>query len=98
MWLLKLPFKILALPLILLLGTFWVLGKIVTNISAFVIGLFMLLILLVGILCAFQHQWGNVAFLFAVEMVCVLLQFLSMWIVEISGEINGMLVRFIYSK
>ena len=44
MWLLKLPFKILALPVILLLGVFWMLGKIMTNLSAFVVGIFMLFI------------------------------------------------------
>lgn len=98
MWLLKLPFKILALPVILLLGGFWVLGKIVTNLSAFVVGLFMLIILLVGIFCAWQSQWGNVAFLIAVEFACLILQFTVMWLVDISGEINGKLMRFFYSK
>ena len=75
MWLLKLPFKILALPVILLLGVFWVLGKIMTNLSAFVVGIFMLFIFLVGIFCAFQGQWGNVAFLIGVEVACLVLQY-----------------------
>ena len=98
MWLLKLPFKILALPVIFLLGVFWVLGKIITNLSAFVVGLFMLIILLVGIFCAWHNQWGNVAFLIAVEFACLILQFTAMWLVDISGEINGKLMRFLNSK
>ena len=98
MWLLKLPFKILALPVIFLLGVFWVLGKIITNLSAFVVGLFMLIILLVGIFCAWHNQWRNVAFLIAVEFACLILQFTAMWLVDISGEINGKLMRFLNSK
>ena len=94
MWLLKLPFKILALPVILLLGVFWVLGKIMTNLSAFVVGIFMLFIFLVGIFCAFQGQWGNVAFLIGVEVACLVLQYGAMMIVDISGSIKGALVGF----
>ena len=97
MWLLKLPFKILALPVILLLGVFWMLGKIMTNLSAFVVGIFMLFIFLVGIFCAFQGQWGNVAFLIGVEVACLVLQYGAMMIVDISGSINGALVRFLHS-
>ena len=92
MWLLKLPFKILALPVILLLGVFWVLGKIMTNLSAFVVGIFM-----VGVFCAFQGQWGNVAFLVGVEVACLVLQYGAMMIVDISGTVNGTLVRFLRS-
>ena len=94
MWLLKLPFKILALPVILLLGVFWVLGKIMTNLSAFVVGIFMLFIFLVGVFCAFQGQWGNVAFLIGVEVACLVLQYGAMMIVDISGSIKGALVGF----
>ena len=97
MWLLKLPFKILALPVIFLLGVFWVLWKIITNLSAFVVGIFMLFIFLVGVFCAFQGQWSNVAFLVGVEVACLVLQYGAMMIVDISGAINGTLVRFLRS-
>ena len=93
----KLPFKILALPVILLLGVFWVLGKIMTNLSAFVVGIFMLFIFLVGVFCAFQGQWGNVAFLIGVEVACLVLQYGAMMIVDISGSIKGALMRFLHS-
>ena len=97
MWLLKLPFKILAIPVILLLGVFWMLGKIMTNLSAFVVEIFMLLIFLVGIFCAFQGQWGNVVFLVGVEVACLALQYGAMVVVDISGAINGSLIRFLHS-
>ena len=84
----------MRLPVILLLGVFWVLGKIMTNLSAFVVGIFMLFIFLVGIFCAFQGQWGNVAFLIGVEVACLVLQYGAMMIVDISGSINGALVWF----
>ena len=97
MWLLKLPFKILALPVILLLGVFWVLGKIMTNLSAFVVGIFMLFIFLVGVFCAFQGQWGNVAFLVGVEVASLVLQYGAMIVIDISGSINSLLIKLLHS-
>ena len=97
MWLLKLPFKILVIPVILLLEVFWVLGKIMTNLSALVVGIFMLFIFLVGIFCAFQGQWGNVVFLIGVEMACLVLQYGSMILVDVFGSINHLLIKFLCS-
>lgn len=68
-----------------------------TNLSAFVVGIFMLFIFLVGVFCAFQGQWGNVAFLVSVEVACLVLQYGTMMIVDISGAINGTLIRFLRS-
>ena len=88
MWLLKLPFKILALPVILLLGVFWVLGKIMTN-PVCLCGRNLHAVHFSGryLLC-FPGQWGNVAFLIGVEVACLVLQYGAMMIVDISGSIK----------
>ena len=54
MWLIKLPFKILALPLMLVMGTITVLGKFTHGIAAFVIGLGMFFLFICGVITAFQ--------------------------------------------
>ena len=55
MRLLKLPLKLLALPLMLVLYTFHIVGRLASNLSAYVVGLFMLMILACGIYLSLIH-------------------------------------------
>ena len=50
MRILKLPLKLLALPLMLALYTLHIVGKLASHISAYVVGLFMLVVLICGVL------------------------------------------------
>lgn len=70
MWLLKLPVKLLALLLAIILGTIGVLCKFVSGLSYFVIGLFMFLVFLCGVVTAFEGNWPMVGVLFVVEVIC----------------------------
>lgn len=97
MRLLKLPLKLLALPLMLVLYTFHVVGRLASNLSAYVVGLFMLVILACGIYQVCVRDWLNVAILFGVETVCVALQFSAMFLVELAGEWAGSLGAFLHS-
>ena len=97
MRLLKLPLKLLALPLILALYTLHIIGKLASNLSAYVVGLFMLVILACGIYQVCVREWLNVAILFGVEAVCVALQFSAMLLVELAGEWAGSLGAFLHS-
>lgn len=97
MWMIKLPFKLIALPLIFLLAVVGVAGKIVTHLSAYVVGLAMLLLFLLGLFCAFQRQWGNVIFLLVCEVILFLAQFMAMFFADIAGEWRDSLVRFVRS-
>ena len=83
---LELPLKLLAIPLMLILYAFHIIGKLASNISAYVIGLFMLVVLVCGIQRAYLREWLNVTILFGVEAVCVALQFSAMFLVELAGE------------
>lgn len=93
----KLPLKILALPLMLVLFLVSLLGKMATNLSAYVVGLFMFFMLLLGVFCAWQQQWNNVIFLVVIEAVCATVQFGSMFLAEIIGEWSANLYDFIHS-
>ncbi|MCD7820242.1 MAG: hypothetical protein LUH07_14540 [Lachnospiraceae bacterium] len=97
MWMIKLPFKLIALPLIFLLAVVGVAGKIVTHLSAYVVGFVMLLFFLLGVFCAFQRQWGNVIFLLVFEVVLLVAQFMAMFFADITGEWKDSLVRFVRS-
>ena len=97
MKLLKLPLKLLALPLMLALYTFHIIGKLASNLSAYVVGLFMLVILACGIYQVCVRDWLNVAILLGLEAVCVALQFSAMFLVELAGEWAGSLGAFLHS-
>ena len=97
MRLLKLPLKLLALPLMLVLYTFHVVGRLASNLSAYVVGLFMLVILACGIYQVCVHDWLNVVILFGVETVCMALQFSAMLLVELVGGWAGSLGAFLHS-
>ena len=97
MRLLKLPLKLLALPLMLALYTLHIVGKLASNLSAYVIGLFMLVILVCGIYQVCVRAWLNVAVLLGVEAVCVAIQFSAMFLAELAGEWAGSLGAFIHS-
>ena len=59
MKLLKLPLKLLALPLMLVLYVFYYIGKLLSNISAYVVGLFMLVILVGVAECGNSDRRGS---------------------------------------
>lgn len=94
---LKLPLKLLALPLMLILYTLHIIGKLASNISAYVVGLLMLVVFLCGVVQVIQREWLNVAILFGVEAVCVALQFTAMFLAELAGEWAGGLGAFLHS-
>lgn len=96
MRLLKLPLKLLALPLMLALYTLHIISKLASNLSAYVVGLFMLVILACGIYQVCVRDWLNVAILFGVE-ACVALQFSAMFLVELAGEWAGSIGAFLHS-
>ena len=93
------PFETAGAPLdaMLVLYTFHVVGRLVSNLSAYVVGLFMLVILACGIYQVCVREWLNVAILFGVEAVCVALQFSAMLLVELAGEWADRLGAFLHS-
>lgn len=97
MWLVKLPFKLLALVLMLVVGTVGFLLKIVSGLSHFAIGLLMTLLLLSGVLAAFQGNWAMVGAVFMAEVICFAASLAAALLVEVVDGIFGGLVDFLYS-
>lgn len=97
MWLIKLPFKILALPLMLVMGTIAVLGKFTHGIAAFVIGLGMFLLFIGGVITAFQGNWPMVGVVFVLEVICFAAMLAMTVLVELAEQATGSLLGFIFS-
>lgn len=97
MKLLLLPIKLLALPVMLILFLLSLLGKIFTNLSAYVVGLFLLVLLLILIYCLWEHRWTDAAIVGTMEIAALALQFGAMLLAEILGEWSGALRAFNFS-
>lgn len=95
--LIKLPLKLLALPLILILMAAALLVKLVTNLSAYVMGPLMLFILGCGIYSAVQQMWTSVAILVVLEILCVVAMFFAVVIETTLDGMNDSLVGFVHS-
>lgn len=97
MWLLKLPFKLVAIVLMLVVGTIGVLLKIVSGISHVALGLIMFLLFIGGVITAFQGNWPLVGMVFAMEVICFAASLAAAILVEVVDGIFGGLLEFIYS-
>ena len=96
MKLVKLPFKILALPVMLVLGSLGLIAKLVTNLSCYIVGPFMLFL---GGCCVYaivMQLWNQLAILIVLLLACVVMLFGASWIIAILENMNDRLLSFIY--
>lgn len=94
---LLLPVRLLAVPVMLLLSLLSLVGRLVTNLSAHVVGLFLLLLLAISIFCLWQKRWLDAAFVFLLGVLILVIQFAAMLLAEIVREWAGALAQFIRS-
>ena len=94
---LLLPVKLLILPVMLFLSLLSLLGKLATNISAYVVGLFLLSLLILFVCCLWQHRWTDAAIVAVLNAGILILQFGAMFFAEIVGEWVGKLADFLRS-
>lgn len=76
MWILK----IVLFPLLLVIMFLHLLVKLATSLSSYVLGFFLLVIILCGVYSAVQAQWTNVALLTGLGFVTFVLTFLIVWV------------------
>ena len=96
MKLVKLPFKILALPVMLVLGAVGLIAKLATNLSCYIVGPFMLFL---GGCCVYaivMQLWSQLAILVVLLLGCVVMLFGASWIIVILENMNDRLLSFIY--
>lgn len=94
---LLLPVRLLAVPVMLLLSLLSLTGRLVTNLSAYVVGPFLLLLLGISIFCLWQRRWLDAAFVFLLGVLILVIQFAAMLLAEIVREWAGTLAQFIRS-
>ena len=97
MWLLKLPFKLLALPVILLLSVVYLIGKIAGGLSDFAIGLVYSLVFLGAVLVVINQAWSVLIGLGVIALLAFLFQFAEVLCLELVRGVRGKLVNFVWS-
>ncbi len=97
LFLIKLPLKLLTLPLILITATASVILKVLDNISSFIIGFFMLVLILCGVMAAIQQQWVALACMAVAAVMCVAILFAAAVVETVLDSITGALMGFLCS-
>jgi len=71
----KLILKVLALPLLFVVKSVCILGNLLSNISSYVIGLLLLILVGCGIYCVVQAMWTSLAILAVMGLAAFLTLF-----------------------
>lgn len=71
----KMILKVLALPVLLIMKSVCILGNLLSNISSYVIGLLLLILVGCGIYCVVQAMWTSLAILAVMGLAAFLALF-----------------------
>lgn len=71
----KMILKILALPVLFVIKSVCILGNLLTNISSYVVGLLLLILVGCGIYCVVQAMWTSLAILAVMGLAAFLALF-----------------------
>lgn len=97
MWLIKLTFRILALPIMAIVAVLSIFYSLALNLSAIVAGLVYLVLGVCVVMLLFQHAWIYAALLFGFG-VLVFLAIMFAEVVSLGLEaLTGKLSKFIFS-
>ena len=96
MRLVKLPFKILAFPLMLLLGTLGLTMKLVINLSCYIIGPFMSFLIGCIIYSIVMQLWIQTTILAILLLGCVVILFGASWMIVFLEDVNGRVTDFVH--
>lgn len=93
----KMILKVLALPVLLIVKLVCVLGNLLTNISSYIIGLLLLIIIGCAIYCIVQSMWTNLIILAGMGLAAFLALFGLVWVVVKAENLNEYLGQFLRS-
>lgn len=93
----KMILKVLALPVLLIVKLVCVLGNLLTNISSYIIGLLLLIIIGCAIYCIVQSMWTNLAILAGMGLAAFFALFGLVWLVVKAENLNEYLGQFLRS-
>ena len=95
--LIKIPFKIIALPLIAVIWLICFVAKVVAHISCYILGPIMFVSLGIIVWMTLEQNWMNCIGFIVVEATCALLLFGTAWMIANMQDINHLLIRFVQS-
>ena len=97
MWLLKLPLKIIALPVMAVVAVLSIFYSIALHLSSLVVGLGFLFLGVCIVVLLFQQMWVLAAFFFGVAVIAFLAVMLAEMVSMGLDTLVGMLSEFIFS-
>ena len=92
----KMILKVLALPVLLVMKSVCILGNLLSNISSYVIGLLLLILVGCGIYCVVQAMWTSLAILAVMGLAAFLVLFGIVFLTvqaETASETLGQFIR-----
>lgn len=93
----NLLFKIILLPVLLIVNILYLLANLFMNLSSYVIGLFLLLIVGCGIYCIVKALWTSFFLLIALGVAAFLVIFSMVWAVVKIEALGSFLRDWIWS-
>ena len=92
----KMILKVLALPVLFVVKSVCILGNLLTNVSSYVIGLLLLILVGCGIYCVVQAMWTSLAILAVMGLAAFLALFGIVFLTvqaETASESLGQFIR-----
>ena len=87
----KMILKLLALPVLFVMKSVYILSNLLTNLSSHVIGLLLLILVGCGIYCVVQAMWTSLAILASMDLAAFLLLFVVVFLtVQIENACNSL--------
>mgnify|MGYP003496393512 CR=1 FL=1 len=94
----RIIFKILAVPLFLIVGLAELIFKLLTNLSSYVIGPLMFFIIGCDIWCLFVQKWSQVLLLTGMAGACFLVLFAAAFVIVLLEEAREGITGFLHSR
>lgn len=92
----KMILKVFALPVLLIMKSVCILGNLLSNISSYIIGLLLLILVGCGIYCVVQAMWTSLAILAVMGLAAFLVLFGIVFLTvqaETASESLGQFIR-----
>lgn len=93
----KLLFKIILLPVLLIVNLLYLLANLFMNLSSYVIGLLLLLLAGCGIFCIVKAMWTSLVLLISMGLATFLVVFVLVWAVVKIETLGNFLRDWIWS-
>ena len=93
----KMILKLFALPVLFVLKTTCILGNLISNLSSYVIGLLLLILVGCGIYCIVQAMWTSLAILACMGVAAFLVLFAIVFLTVQAESASDSLSQFLRS-